>query len=545
MDGNQSEEEKNGNEKDFYKEFQDLVLDLNLDQATADEAWSNYETLKLRYVMEGCQMYWVACSVYFSCRQRKLPTVGGRPGTTVQGNCISLTRLLHFCNLTMVEFIRKMRLWLKMTHLDSDCVEFVDTLERKFAVSNNIYRKYRPIFLDLFVDPENDVPRPVRSRKQRKPPCNATELYQFSWTLYILVKARYPGITQDLVMSYFLLLSCIDLIYVNVKCMSRTDLLNPTCEGYPKLRENKSAIDVVKLPESIMDYLCRKFEGVVVETKVVRDYYWKPDIRKLVETKLLKGSTNGLCLLECQHFDHNVKEVRNAYEANLLTSGEFDDRMFLTNDKVLGLPDSGASSPVPTAPVTPMPHLPKRGLMLPGDYHLMPQTPLSGRQGALESPCNPGHKRQYSPLAAAATALQRLYSLINGRTTGPSPALASMLARVSPDPMPVIQELLTEMGTRFCKLYCEEAQEAGSTSPAALPKSCSLPESQSSEDSAVQDGGRPLEHCSSTGSIKSSSNYGVSLAFAKMRLKTAQMLFFTFLENIIQDDETKRGIDIN
>ena len=35
-----------------YKLFQDLVLDLNLDQATADEAWNNYETLKLRYVME-------------------------------------------------------------------------------------------------------------------------------------------------------------------------------------------------------------------------------------------------------------------------------------------------------------------------------------------------------------------------------------------------------------------------------------------------------------------------------------------------------------
>lgn len=43
--------------------------------------------------------------------------------------------------------------------------------------------------------------------------------------------ARYPGITEDLVMSYSLLLSCVDLIYVNVKCMGRADLFNAACDG--------------------------------------------------------------------------------------------------------------------------------------------------------------------------------------------------------------------------------------------------------------------------------------------------------------------------
>lgn len=87
----------------------------------------------------------------------------------------------------------------------------------------------------------------------------------------------------------------------------------------------------------------------------------------ILNVQLLKGTTNGLSLLECQHFDHNVKEVSNAYEANLLTSGEFDDRKFLTNHKVLGLPDNEASL-IPTAPVTPMPHLPKRGITLVSDH---------------------------------------------------------------------------------------------------------------------------------------------------------------------------------
>lgn len=39
-------------DNEVNKRFQDLVLDLNLDQVTAEEAWKNYETLKLRYVME-------------------------------------------------------------------------------------------------------------------------------------------------------------------------------------------------------------------------------------------------------------------------------------------------------------------------------------------------------------------------------------------------------------------------------------------------------------------------------------------------------------
>ena len=42
----------------------------------------------------------------------------------------------------------------------------------------------------MFSDPENDAPRPVRSRKQRRPPCNATEFYHFFWTLYIYVKGN-------------------------------------------------------------------------------------------------------------------------------------------------------------------------------------------------------------------------------------------------------------------------------------------------------------------------------------------------------------------
>lgn len=51
--------------------------------------------------------------------------------------------------------------------------------------------------------------------------------------------------------------------------------------------------------------------------------------------KVLKGGAEGTALLEQANFDHNVKEVKNAYEEYLLSYGEFDERMFLNEDEVV------------------------------------------------------------------------------------------------------------------------------------------------------------------------------------------------------------------
>ena len=48
------------------RKYNDLSLDLNLDQVTADEAWANYENIKLKYTLEVCNA-WVclgSCTCY-------------------------------------------------------------------------------------------------------------------------------------------------------------------------------------------------------------------------------------------------------------------------------------------------------------------------------------------------------------------------------------------------------------------------------------------------------------------------------------------------
>lgn len=57
------------------------------------------------FLFQGDQIHWLACTLYEACRRSIVPTVGRG---TVEGNCVSLTRLLrsakfryvcHYCNL--------------------------------------------------------------------------------------------------------------------------------------------------------------------------------------------------------------------------------------------------------------------------------------------------------------------------------------------------------------------------------------------------------------------------------------------------------------
>ena len=50
-------------------------------------------------------------------------------------------------------------------------------------------------------------------------------------------------------------------------------------------------------------------------------------------------------MIEQGNFEHNTKEIKNAYEESLLSCGEFDERMFL-NEGTLVRGNSRVSSPV-------------------------------------------------------------------------------------------------------------------------------------------------------------------------------------------------------
>merc|ERR1719167_1426128 len=174
-------------------------------------------------------MHWLACALYVACRRGSLPTVGRQ--VVMEGNGVSLTRLLRSTKLSLIQFFSKARLWADMCNLKLELVDKIDKLERNFAVSNVIFKKYQPIFVDLFRDPALDPPKTVRSRKSKRPPCTPGELFDFCWTLFIRVKAAFPAISDDLVNSYHLLLATCDYVYSNAVMDKREDLLNPSFDA--------------------------------------------------------------------------------------------------------------------------------------------------------------------------------------------------------------------------------------------------------------------------------------------------------------------------
>lgn len=60
-----------------------------------------------------------------------------------------------------------MKKWEDMADLPSHFRERTERLERNFTVSAVIFKKYEPIFQDIFKYPQEEQPRQQRGRKQR------------------------------------------------------------------------------------------------------------------------------------------------------------------------------------------------------------------------------------------------------------------------------------------------------------------------------------------------------------------------------------------
>jgi retinoblastoma-like protein 1 len=68
---------------------------------------------------------------------------------------------------SLIQFFNKAKKWADMANMKIEFRNKIDSLERNFAVSNVIFKKYQPIFVDLFKDPSRDPPKINRSRKQK------------------------------------------------------------------------------------------------------------------------------------------------------------------------------------------------------------------------------------------------------------------------------------------------------------------------------------------------------------------------------------------
>ncbi|KAK0166251.1 hypothetical protein PV328_004690 [Microctonus aethiopoides] len=433
-------------EDSTYSRHQDLCQKLNMDASAASEAWQSYSTIRQNYTLEGDQMHWIGCAVYVACRESSTPTVG-KTGSNVEGNCVSLTRLLQLCNLSLIQFFTKCKSWADMANMPQSFRSKIEKLERNFAVSMVIFKKYQPIFTDIFKNPADDISRPQRSRRHKAVPCTPSKVFEFCWTLFICVKGAFPDISDDLVNSYHLLLVCCDLVYSNALLANRKDLLNPTFPGLPS-NFNDESYEPPKTANCIVNLLCDRHEAIAVEAKVIKEYSLKSHINRLFNERILRGEqTNFSGILEALNFDGNHKALNKAYEQHVLSVGDFDERIFLGADA-----SDNIGSPTKMLNVEDL----QEQFQLKREQirDLAPPTPLTGRKYLRSKDIT-----SVTPVSTATQSVIRLQALLAGRQAAPSEGLQEMFASCSSDVKSFVENKVKEIGESFCASYTQSSED--------------------------------------------------------------------------------------
>ncbi|NXR72550.1 RBL1 protein, partial [Pycnonotus jocosus] len=396
---------------------------------------------------QGEALHWLVCALYVACRRSRVPTVGSSP---MEGNGVSLTRILRSARLSLIQFFSKMKKWMDMSNLPQEFRERVERLERNFEVSTVIFKKFEPIFFDIFQNPYEETSKLHRSRKQRRVPCNVRDLFNFCWTLFVYTKGNFRMIGDDLVNSYHLLLCCLDLIFANaLLCPNRRDLLNPSFKGLP-VEFHTLEIKASEDPPCIIAMLCELHDGLLVEAKGIKEHYFKPYIAKLFDRKILKGD----CLLDLFNFTENSKALNKEYEEYVLTVGDFDERVFLGAEAEEEIGTRKFPADVPGEKTAARAHM---------ECHLQqhfekkrsfaPSTPLTGRRYLREK------EATITPVASATQSVSRLQSMVAGLKNAPSEQLTAIFESCARSPLESIMSRVKEIGETFCCSYTQSTDE--------------------------------------------------------------------------------------
>ncbi|XP_051884343.1 retinoblastoma-like protein 2 isoform X1 [Pristis pectinata] len=488
---NSEEEEEEGGEgsRRTKQRFEELCQKLNMDECARCEAWASYERISKNYTLEGEDLHWLACALYVACR-KAIPSVGRG---IVEGNCVSLRKILRCSELSLIEFFNKMQKWADMANLSQELRERTEKLERNFIVSAVIFKKCKPIFCDIFKDPQEEPPpRQHRGRKQRRQPCTVSEVFNFCWVLFVQAKGNFPMISDDLVNSYHLLLCVLDLVYGSaLLCSHRKDLLNPSFKGLSEDFHSKDYKPPSE-PPCIIDKLCSAYDGLELEAKGIKQHYWKPYIRKLFDKKILKGRGETLTgFLDPGNFADSIKAINKAYEEYVLTVGSIDERSFLEDDadEEIGTPNRYLSnmSNVETAERMQVQHNLQQHFD--NSRTLTISTPLTARKYIKES------NLCVTPISSATQCVSRLHAMLTGLKNAPSEKLLQIFRSCSRDPTQSVHNRVKEMGEIFCHHY-----------------------TQSTKDHS-----------------------GFSIDYATKRLRLAEILYYKVLEAVIEQEKRRLG----
>uniref|UniRef100_A0A0N5AMP1 Retinoblastoma-like protein 1 n=1 Tax=Syphacia muris TaxID=451379 RepID=A0A0N5AMP1_9BILA len=301
-DANQTEnnvEKKTGPSATFMEICNEF--DENMDADLLDRSWKQYDTVGQQCVLEGNEKAWIACAIYLSMWQ-------SAPIGQGLSHKYSLMSLIRVCKISVLEFFEKLAKWVEMIGSPRRLQDQVSRIQCSLALSAVVYKKFLPIFRKLFAAPESDA-------DQMRKDCK--KIFDLCWALFITLKKLFT--TDDLIRSFHLLLCCVDVVFQDIRHSGRKNLLN--FEFVSSLNEDS---------ESILETLCRKFEGVVLDAKHFRTHWWLPQINKMIEEQHLIVSSDLRSVFA--NAETNISKLSEFYEEQLIKKGEMDERMFIPKD---------------------------------------------------------------------------------------------------------------------------------------------------------------------------------------------------------------------
>lgn len=485
------------------KTIKQLCNDLNLDKQTADDVRAEFGKVRDQFIIEGEQTHWLACAIYATTNKRNSTATDNVANTTNsrstvasssmaqqqqqqhQSNGVSLTQLLRLCKLSLVDFLSLMDKWLKMIESSADIRSKISHLERNFNVSAVVFKKYKEIFPYVFKSlSANSKQSPDKiANRIRNPRTNyelsTADIYYFCWVLYVNIKGTRPAISEDLVNSYHLLLTCIDFCYSNaLVSKSAHNVLNPSFPGLPENFNTEDFKLMNEQPSCILKVLCDKWDGIAVDAKSFREHWLKPYLKDLVNRRVLQVSHASeqppnmyLGVFDANNFESNMTRLTNEHDVTMLSIGDFDERIFLTENalKELGAPvydlndlkrmiterHTTPNNTSPTEDLTPPVDLDKQKPSLENGGRFVPQTPLSNRNYITSRIAQPS-----SPVANATRKVGDLYRMLAECTGEPTASLEDIFKLCTRNPRQSILDRTSRMVDKFVSSYTTDQDEA-------------------------------------------------------------------------------------
>ncbi|CAG9837916.1 unnamed protein product [Diabrotica balteata] len=434
-------------EDQLHKKLLDLCGKLSLDQRTVLLAWDNFISINKNFTLEGDSLHWLGCAVFVASQSVEVPNL---MSSVVKGSGINLTSLLRCSNLSFVQFFTNINLWADMAHLPEEFRQKVKHLQDTFGVAHSTFKKYYPIFCQIFQPPNStDLEnfKQHRNRKLKPIMCNSSTVFEFVWSLFVTLKSEDQQFGSELVKSYHLMFACIDLAFKNAFLAERRDLLKPTFELLPT-DWNEPGFVVPQEAPCLMNYLC-KLPSTLTEAMHMKVYDLKKLMGNLITNDILKVDPKDFTgLFDQEVFKDNFKNIKTAYETHLLNTADIDERIFLAEYRRLLLVQQQQATWGQSVRASPLSYSGKLFIQS-SVTPRAPDTPLTGR-GYLP------RESDSSPLSADRTITQkiaRLHKIVNNRPQGPSEALLKLLESCEVNTIEKIQEILNSLSEKFVVAY--------------------------------------------------------------------------------------------